>query len=86
MCFYKLTSPGIAPECWDAFESDDESSGHIENEHHAIFDCSLTESWQDIHMPESFFRTFSRVTSHLSASFSTSHNATGWPSSLLGSE
>ena len=41
---------------------------------------------QDIHMPESFFRTFSRVTSHLSASFSTSHNATGWPSSLLGSE
>ena len=38
---------------------------------------------QDIHMPESFFRTFSRVTSHLSASFSTSHNATGWPISIL---
>ena len=40
MCFYKLTNPVIAPECWDAFDSDDESSGHIEDEHHAIFDCS----------------------------------------------
>ena len=40
MCFYKLTNPGIAPECWDGFDSDDESSGHIEDEHHAIFNCS----------------------------------------------
>ena len=38
-CFYKLTNPGIAPESWDAFDSNDESSGHIEDEHHAIFDC-----------------------------------------------
>ena len=81
MCFYKLTNSGIAPECWDAFYSDDESSGHIEDEHHAILDCS-----EYIPMPESSFRTFFRVTSHLSASFSTSHKATGWPSFLLGSE
>ena len=40
MCFYKLTNPGIAPECGDAFDSDDESSVAIEGEHHAIFDCS----------------------------------------------
>ena len=40
MCFCKLTNPGIAPECWDAFDSDGESSSHIEDEHHAIFDCS----------------------------------------------
>ena len=40
MCFFKLTSPGVAPECWDDFDSDDESSGRIEDEHHAIFDCS----------------------------------------------
>ena len=38
--FYKLSNPGIAAECWDAFDSDDESSGHVEDEHHAIFDCS----------------------------------------------
>ena len=30
MCFFKLTNPGIALECWVAFDSDDESSGHIE--------------------------------------------------------
>ena len=40
MCFYKFTNPGIALECWDAFDSDDVSSNHIEDEHHAIFDCS----------------------------------------------
>ena len=40
MCFYKLTNSGSALECWDAFDSDDESSGHIEDEHHAICDCS----------------------------------------------
>ena len=40
MCFYKLTNPAIAPECWNAFDSDDESSGHTEDEHHVIFDCS----------------------------------------------
>ena len=48
----KLTNPGIAPECWDAFDSDDESSGHIEDEHHAFFDCSgytyARELFQDL--------------------------------------
>ena len=49
---HQLTNPGIAPESWDALDSDDESSGHIEDEHHAIFDCSgLTyarELFQDL--------------------------------------
>ena len=52
MCFFKITNPGVAPECWDAFDSDDESSGHIEDEHHAIFDCSgytyARELFQDL--------------------------------------
>ena len=52
MCFYKLTNPGIAPECWDAFGSDDKSSGHIEDEHDAIFDASgytyARELFQDL--------------------------------------
>ena len=25
MCSFKLTNPGLAPKCWDAFDSDDES-------------------------------------------------------------
>ena len=36
----RITNPGLFPECWDAFDSDDESSGHVEDEHHAIFHCS----------------------------------------------
>ena len=52
MCFFKLTNPGIAPECWAAFHSDDERSGHIEDEHHATFDCSgytyARELFQDL--------------------------------------
>ena len=56
MCFYKLTNPGITPECWDAFDSDDESSGHIEDDYHAILDCSgytyARELFQDL-SPES---------------------------------
>ena len=52
MCFFKLTNPGIAFECWDAFDSDDESTGHVEDEHHAIFDCSgykyARELFQDL--------------------------------------
>ena len=52
MCFYRLTNPGLAPECWDAFDSDDESSGHMEDEHHVIFDCSgytyARELFQDL--------------------------------------
>ena len=52
MCFFKLTNPGIAFECWDAFDSDDESSAHTEDEHHVIFDCSgytyARELFQDL--------------------------------------
>ena len=52
MCFYKLTNSGIASEGWDAFDLDDESSNHIEDEHHAIFNCSgytyARELFQDL--------------------------------------
>ena len=30
----------MVPECWDAFDSDDESSGHIDDEYDAILECS----------------------------------------------
>ena len=52
ICSFKLTNPGLPPECWDAFDTDDESSGHIEDEHHAIFDCPAyvyaREHFQDL--------------------------------------
>lgn len=52
MSSFKLTNPGLAPECWDAFDSDDECSAHVEDEHHAIFDCSgytyARELFQDL--------------------------------------
>ena len=44
------SSGWLAPT--SAFDSDDESSGHIEDEHHAIFDCSgytyARELFQDL--------------------------------------
>ena len=52
ICSFKLTNPGLPPECWDAFDSDDENSGDVEDEHHAIFDCSsyvyAREHFQDL--------------------------------------
>ena len=39
MCAFKLSNPGLPAELWDAFVSDDDSDGPIEDEHHAIFDC-----------------------------------------------
>ena len=79
MCFFKLTNPGIAPAGMPLIQM---------MRAVAILKMSTMpfSIVQDIHMPESYFRTFSRVIPHLSASFSTSHNATGWPKSLLGSE
>ena len=52
ICSFKLTNPGLPPECWDAFDSDDENSGDVEDEHHAIFDCptyvDAREHFQDL--------------------------------------
>lgn len=39
-CCSKLMTTGHPPKDRDALESDDESSSHIEDEHHPIFDCS----------------------------------------------
>ena len=40
MCTHRIINPGLPPEQFDAFDSDDDSSDPIEDEHHAIFDCS----------------------------------------------
>ena len=39
MCTSKLSYPGLPAKLWDAFDSDVDSDGLIEDEHHAIFDC-----------------------------------------------
>ena len=52
MCAFKLNNPGLPAELWDAFDSDDESDGPVEDEHHAIFDCQgymyAREQFQDL--------------------------------------
>ena len=52
ICSFKLAHPGLPPECWDAFDSDDENSGDVADEHHAIFDCPsyvyAREHFQDL--------------------------------------
>ena len=40
MCTHRIINPGLTPEEFDAFDSDEECSDPIEDEHHAIFDCS----------------------------------------------
>ena len=40
MCSHRIINPGLAPEYFDSVVSDDESSDPVEDEHHAIFDCS----------------------------------------------
>ena len=35
-----LSTPGLAPEKFDSFTSDDERGDPVEDEHHAIFGCS----------------------------------------------
>ena len=39
MCAFKLINPGLPAELWDAFDSDDESDGPVEDQQHAIFNC-----------------------------------------------
>ena len=41
MCTHRIINPGLPPEEFDAVDSDDEErSDPIEDEHHAIVDCS----------------------------------------------
>ena len=40
MCSHKIVNPGLAPENFDSFDSDDESSEPVDDEHRAIFECS----------------------------------------------
>ena len=78
MCSHRIINPGLAPEYFDSFDSDDESSDPVEDEHHAIFDCSGNAYACEL-FPDLFQGHISTV-SH----FSISHNAIGWPSSSLG--
>ena len=55
MCAFELSNPWLPAELWelwDAFDSDDDSNGPIEDEHHAIFDCPgyvyAREQFQDL--------------------------------------
>ena len=53
MCTHRIINPGLPPEEFDAFGSDNEErSDPIEDEHHAIFDCSAyaddREQYHDI--------------------------------------
>ena len=40
MCTHRIINPDLPPEEFDAFDSDEARSDPIEDEHHAIFDCS----------------------------------------------
>ena len=40
MCAHGVTNPGLPPEQFDSFDSDEESSDPVEDEHHMIFVCS----------------------------------------------
>ena len=52
MCAFKLSDPGLPAELWNAFDSDDDSDGPTEDEHHVIFDCPSymydREQFQDL--------------------------------------
>ena len=40
MCVGKTTNPDVLADCFDAFDSDEDGPDPIEDEHHAIFECS----------------------------------------------
>ena len=40
MCMGKITNPDVLADCFDAFDSDEDAPDPIEDEHHAIFECS----------------------------------------------
>ena len=40
MCVGGTTNPDVPADCCDAFDSDEDAPDAIEDEHHAIFECS----------------------------------------------
>ena len=38
-CSYKCVNPGLPADQFDSFDSDEESTDPVEDEHHVIFDC-----------------------------------------------
>ena len=40
LCNYKVVNPGLDAAQFDSFDTDDEATDPIEDEHHAIFACS----------------------------------------------
>ena len=46
-CSYKCVNPGLPADQFDSFDSDEESTDPVEDEHHVIFDCpSYTDARQ----------------------------------------
>ena len=39
MCAHRCVNPGLPAAHFDSFDSDDEASDPIEDEHHVVFDC-----------------------------------------------
>ena len=63
MCSHRIINPDLAPEYFDSFDSDDESSDPVEAEHHAISDCSGNAYAREL-VPDLFHSHISTV-SHL---------------------
>ena len=48
MCVGKITNPDVLADCFDAFDSDKDAPNLIEDEHHAIFECSAYATTRQI--------------------------------------
>ena len=66
---YRYSQPGLPAELWDAFASDDDSDGPIEDEHHANFDCPgyLYARKQFQNLLQSYFTPVSQLLTSLNA-------------------
>ena len=62
MCVHKVTNPGLPPEYFDSFDSDEDAPDPVEDELHAIFHCSAYNStrsrFQTIFSGNQSLRTF----------------------------
>ena len=58
MCVGKITNLDVLADCFDAFDSDEDAPDPIEDEHHAIFECSAYATTRN-----KVFRSFSQPVS-----------------------
>lgn len=56
MCSHRVKNPGLPAAYFDSFDSDEEGSDPVEDEHHMIFECSgyvcVRAQFQDLFSPE----------------------------------